>query len=108
MTARDVACYVFLALAVLVVLASAVGILVMPDAARKLHFVTPAALVAPVLVAVAVLIAGGLDYGTGLSFLTLAFLIFAGPFLSHATIRAIRVRETRDGKQPSPTAGGRR
>lgn len=107
-TARDVACYVFLALAVLVVLTSAVGLLVMPDAARRLHFVTPAALVAPVLVAVAVLLAGGLDYGTGSSFLALAFLVFAGPFLSHATIRAIRVREKRDDEHPSPTAEGRR
>ena len=33
---------------------------------------------------------------TGEAFLALFFMILAGPFLSHATIRAIRVRETGD------------
>jgi multisubunit Na+/H+ antiporter MnhG subunit len=33
---------------------------------------------------------------TGESFLALFFMIIAGPFISHATIRAIRVREKGD------------
>ena len=33
---------------------------------------------------------------TGEAFLALFFMILAGPFLSHATIRAIRVREKGD------------
>ena len=47
---------VLLALAVLIVLTSSVGILVMPDVYQKLHYVTPISVVAPVLVGVAVLI----------------------------------------------------
>jgi multisubunit Na+/H+ antiporter MnhG subunit len=38
----------------------------------------------------------GLYEMTGEAFLALFFMILAGPFLSHATIRAIRVRETGD------------
>jgi len=93
MTVRDILTCVFLALAVMVVLASAAGLLIMPGAARKLHYVTPAAVVAPVLVAAAVLAAGGLDYATGMAWLTVAVMLFGGPFLSHATVRAIRSRE---------------
>ncbi|HEX4830492.1 MAG TPA: monovalent cation/H(+) antiporter subunit G [Trebonia sp.] len=96
MTVRDVAAGVFLALAALIVVASAIGVLVMPGATRKLHYVTPVAVVAPVFVALAVLAEGGLDYGTGQAWLTVALLLFAGPFLSHATIRAIRTRQEGD------------
>jgi multisubunit Na+/H+ antiporter MnhG subunit len=102
MAVRDTLACVFLALAVVVVLASAVGLLVMPGAERKLHYVTPAAVVAPVLVAAAVLAVGGLDYGTGMAWLTVAVLIVAGPFLSHATLRAIRSRHE---QRPLPRPG---
>ena len=69
----------------------------MRDAYQKLHFVTPAALVAPALVALAVLAQVGVYENSGETFLALLFMIIAGPFLSHATIRAIRVRETATG-----------
>lgn len=94
--ARDVLSDVFLGLAVLIVLASSVGVLVMPDAYQKLHFVTPAALVAPFLVTLAIGVRTGLTENTGETCLALAFMVIAGPFLSHATIRAIRVREEGD------------
>ena len=58
---RDVFAGVFLGLAAAVVLASAAGVLVMRGVHRKLHFVTPAALVAPILVALAVFIRQGLE-----------------------------------------------
>jgi multisubunit Na+/H+ antiporter MnhG subunit len=108
MTVRDILTCVFLALAVVVVLASAVGLLVMPGAARKLHYVTPVAVVAPVLVAAAVLTAGGLDYGTGMAWLTVGVMLFAGPFLSHATVRAIRSRERERRGVPDSSARERR
>ncbi len=57
--ARDVVAAVLLGLAVAVVLTSSVGVLVMPDAYQKLHFVTPAALVAPLLVALAIFVHAG-------------------------------------------------
>jgi multisubunit Na+/H+ antiporter MnhG subunit len=94
--ARDIVADILLALAVTVVIGASLGVLVMRDAYQKLHFVTPAALVAPALVALAVLVHMGLYENTGETWLALLFMVIAGPFLSHATIRAIRVREKGD------------
>ena len=100
---REVFADVLLGLAVAVVLASALGILVMRDVYRKLHFVSPAALVAPALVALAVFVQQGLDENTGETLLALLFVVIAGPYLTHATIRAARIRETGDWR---PGQGG--
>ena len=94
--ARDIGADILLGLAVMFVVTASVGVLVMRDPAQKLHFVTPAALVAPVLVALAVLVRAGLDENTGETCLALLFVGIAGPYLSHATIRAIRIRDTGD------------
>ena len=104
---REVITDVLLALAVLVVAASALGVAIMPDASARLHYVTPAAVLAPVLVALAVLVTEGLDQNTGETVVALVFMIAAAPFLSHATIRAIRVREAGDwrGHPPADQAG---
>ena len=96
MIARDIVADVLLGLAVLIVITSSVGVLVMRDPYQKLHFVTPAALVAPFLVALAVLVQMGLYENTGETCVALVFMGVAGPFLSHATVRAIRVRQTGD------------
>jgi multisubunit Na+/H+ antiporter MnhG subunit len=95
-TAQDIASDILLGLAVAIVLGASVGVLVMRDAYQKLHFVTPAALVAPLLVALAVFVQAGLYENTGETLVALLFMIIAGPYLSHATIRAIRVREKGD------------
>jgi multisubunit Na+/H+ antiporter MnhG subunit len=94
--AREIISDVLLGLAVVIVLSASLGVLLMRDAYQRLHFVTPAALVAPVLVALAVLVQMGLSENTGETCLALVFLIIAGPYLSHATMRALRVRETGD------------
>jgi multicomponent Na+:H+ antiporter subunit G len=99
--ARDVVAYVLLGLAVAVVAGAGLGILLMRDAYQKLHFVTPAALVAPVLVTLALLVRSGLNENTGETCLALVFLVIAGPYLSHATMRAIRVREKGDWRAAS-------
>ena len=78
------------------VLASGVGLLVMRDAYQKLHYVTPVALVAPVLVGLAVLAQSGWTEQPPQTWLALLFMVIAGPFLTHATIRAARIRETGD------------
>jgi multisubunit Na+/H+ antiporter MnhG subunit len=101
---RQVITDVLLSMAVLTVAASALGIAIMPDAYARLHYVTPAAVVAPVLVALAVFVTEGLDENTGETVLALVLMIAAAPFLSHATIRAIRVREHGDWRV-SPPAG---
>ncbi len=108
MIVKDIVSDILLGLAVLIVLGASVGVLVMRDACQKLHFVTPAALVAPALVALAVLVQVGVYENAGESFLALLFLVIAGPYLSHATIRAIRVRETGDWRlqERSEVPGG--
>jgi multisubunit Na+/H+ antiporter MnhG subunit len=93
---KEVVADILLGTAVLVVAGASVGVLVMRDASQKLHFVTPAALVAPALVALAILVQVGAYENAGESFLALLFMVISGPFLSHATIRAIRVREKGD------------
>ena len=105
--ARDIVADVLLGLAVVTVLTASVGVLVMRDAYAKLHYVTPAALVAPILVALAIFVQAGLYENTGETFLALAFMVIAGPYLSHATIRAIRIREKGDWRlRPGPGAPG--
>ena len=91
---------VLLGLAVLVVLASSLGILLMPDVYQQLHFATPASIVAPLLVGVAVLIESGWSVRSAQTWLALLFVIIASPALSHATIRAARIRATGDWRGP--------
>ena len=93
---RQVVTDVLLALAVLTVAAAALGVAIMPDAYARLHFVTPAAVVAPALVTLAIFVREGLDENTGETVVALVFMLAAAPFLSHATIRAMRVRERGD------------
>lgn len=89
---REVVTDTLLALAALTVVISSIGILVMPDAAARLHYVTPVAVVAPVLVTLAVFVREGLDVNTGMTVIALIFLVAVSPYLSHATIRAIRAQ----------------
>ena len=97
---REIVTDVLLGLAVLTVAASSAGLLIMPSAYARLHYVTPASVVAPVFVTLAVFVREGLDVNTGETVLMLAFMLFAAPYLSHATIRAIRVRDSGDWRGP--------
>ena len=97
---RDVVVDVLLGLAVLTVAAAALGVAVMPNAYARLHYVTPAAVVAPVFVTLAIFVREGLDENTGETVVALFFLLATAPFLSHATIRAMRVRDRGDWRQP--------
>jgi multisubunit Na+/H+ antiporter MnhG subunit len=108
MTARSITADVLLGLAVLVVLAACVGVLVMRGVYAKLHFVTPVSLIAPFLVAVAIGVQMGLRENTSDSWLMLGFLVISGPFISHATLRAARIREKGDWCPGGATAGRRR
>ncbi len=96
MTPREVVIDILLGLAVLMVFASSVGILVMRDAYQKLHYVTPIAVVAPVLVGLAVLVHSGFTENSVQTWLALAFVLVGGPVLTHATIRATRIRAEGD------------
>jgi multisubunit Na+/H+ antiporter MnhG subunit len=96
MTARTLVADVLLGLAVVIVLASSLGILVMRDIYQKLHYVTPVALIAPVAVGLSILVQSGWSVNSLQTWLAIAFMVIAAPFLSHATIRAARVRESGD------------
>ena len=96
MTARTVVADVLLGLAVLIVLGSSVGILLMRDVYQKVHYVTPIALIAPLVVALAILVQSGWSVNSLQTWLAVAFMAIAAPFLSHATIRAARIRQTGD------------
>lgn len=104
--ARDVAADVLLGLAVLVTAASSVGILVMRDAFQKIHYVTPVSVVAPVLVALAVLVSSGLSNRSGVAWLTVVLMVVASPILSHATMRAARIRIEGDWRGRRADDGG--
>jgi monovalent cation/proton antiporter MnhG/PhaG subunit len=98
--ARDVAADVLLALAVLLVLVSSLGVLLMRDVLQKLHYVAPAAVAAPVFVALAVLLQQGWSAQTTDCWLVLGFLVATGPVLTHATARAARNRHAGHWIQP--------
>lgn len=104
--ARDIAVDVLLGLAVLVTAAASVGVLVMRDAFQKLHYVTPVSVVAPVLVALAVLVRSGASNRSALAWLTVLLLVLASPFLSHATVRAARIRMQGDWRGRAADHGG--
>lgn len=87
---------ILLGAAVLVVLVSVVGLLAMRDVYQRVHYVTPISVVAPLLVAVAVTLREGWDQNTGGTWLAVGFLLLVSPFLSHATLRAARIREQGD------------
>ncbi|MGE5137022.1 MAG: monovalent cation/H(+) antiporter subunit G [Gemmatimonadota bacterium] len=99
---REITADVFLGLAAAIVVLSSVGVLVMRDTYQKLHFVGPAALVSPVLVTLAVWLHVGNTATTLEAMLTLLFVVMTGPFLTHATIRAARIRETGDWRAGPP------
>lgn len=103
MTAQAIVADVLLGLAVLLVLVSSAGILVMRDTYQKLHFLTPLALLAPLTVGLAVLVRSGWSENSSETWLALLFVVIGSPFLTHATIRATRIREKGDWRP-----GGRR
>jgi multisubunit Na+/H+ antiporter MnhG subunit len=102
-TAQAIVADVLLGLAVLLVLVSSAGILVMRDTYQKLHFLTPLALIAPLTVGLAVLVRSGWSENSSETWLALLFVVAGSPFLTHATIRATRIREKGDWRP-----GGRR
>ena len=105
MTAQAITADVLLGLAVVLVLASSAGILVMRDTYQKLHFLTPLALIAPLLVGLAVLVRSGWSENSSETWLALLFVVIGGPFLTHATIRAARIREKGDWRPGSRRDG---
>lgn len=95
---------VLLGLGVALVLASAAGLLLMKDVYQRVHVVAPMSTVAPVLVVLAVTVRQGWQENTAESWLALGFVVLVSPFLSHATVRAARIRECGDWRDASNAA----
>jgi monovalent cation/proton antiporter MnhG/PhaG subunit len=99
-SAVSIAVVVLLVLGVAVELACCLGVLVMDDAYDKLHYLGPAAIVGPLAVAAAVVVRESLSQAGIKALLTAGLLIVASPVLSHATARALYIRQ-RDRLEPS-------
>lgn len=104
---RQVAVDVLLGLAVVVALASALGVVLMPDVYQKLHYVTPLATAAPVLVGLAILVQSGWTAVAAQTWLTVIFVVMASPVVSHATIRAAKIRADGDWRMRSQPGAAR-
>ena len=84
---------ILLALAVAVALASCIGMAVMRDPYQRLHYLSPASSISPVLIMIAVLLAEGLKQAGLKAILIAAATFVMNAVLSHATARAFRIRE---------------
>lgn len=103
---RAVVADIFLGLGAAVVIISSIGILVMRGPYNKVHYVTPVSLIAPVAVGIAILAQAGWSSRSAQTWLAIVFMAIAGPFLSHATIRAARIRATGDWRRPPADRAG--
>jgi len=83
---------VLLGLGVAAVLISCLGLLASKGPFEQLHFTGPAATVAPVAIATAVLVEEPLSSMGIKAVLTAGVLLVTSPVLVHATARAIRIR----------------
>ncbi len=91
---RPILVSVLLAAAVLVQWLCCLGVLRMRGVYNRLHFLGPATLLGPLLVAVAVLVDGA-SVQAGVKAVAVALIAaVTGPVTSHALARAARVRET--------------
>jgi len=102
MSLRDGVVAVFLGLGVLVTLLSVVGVIVSRNVYQRLHFVTPGAVLAPLLVAAAVVAKETFNVRGLQTIAAVMAMVLLGPILTHATARAARVKEKGDWRL-SPT-----
>jgi multisubunit Na+/H+ antiporter MnhG subunit len=85
---------VLVVFATLVLLLSVTGLFAMRDAVDKLHYVGPATTLAPLALALAIVIEDGFTSQAGLKSLVVAIAIAAtSPIVTYATLRAIQTRD---------------
>jgi monovalent cation/proton antiporter MnhG/PhaG subunit len=105
MTATSITVAALVGFGVVVELACCIGVLVMDDAYDKLHYLGPAAIVGPLFIAAAVVVRESLSQAGIKALLTAGLLIIASPVLSHATARALYIRQ-RDHIEQVPRRRG--
>jgi multicomponent Na+:H+ antiporter subunit G len=90
---QDVVVGVLLTIGVASVLISCIGVVAMRTPLDRLHFTAPAGTIAPVAFAVAVLVEEPLSSAGVKAVLVALLILVTTPALSHATARAVRIRE---------------
>jgi multicomponent Na+:H+ antiporter subunit G len=90
---RELAVLALLALGVGVTLLSCLGVLVMRDAYDRLHYTAPAGVLAPLVIAAAVVLEERLSAAGIKAVLVALVLVTTNPVLGHATARAARIRQ---------------
>ena len=92
MSVTSIVVVALITLGVGIELACCVGVLVMEDAYDKLHYLGPAAIVAPALLAAGVVIRESFSQAGIKALLVAALLAVSSPVLTHATARALYIR----------------
>jgi len=88
-----IAAAVLVTVGVAVELACCVGVVVMRDVYDKLHFTGPATILGPLALAAAIVVQEGLSQAGIKALLVAALLLAANPVLTHATGRALYIRQ---------------
>jgi multicomponent Na+:H+ antiporter subunit G len=70
------------------------GLLLMRNVYNRLHYASLASLLGPIVIAVAVLVQEGLSQSGIKAIMILLVLVMVSPVMTHATARAIHLRET--------------
>ncbi len=96
----SVAVAILLGFAVLVELLCAIGMLMAPNPFARLHYLGPAAILGPVAVAIAVVVANGLSSASFKAVFIAVVLLATSPILTHATARAALSRSRRKPALP--------
>ena len=84
---------ILLGAAVLITIVCSIGVLAMRDAYQRMHYIGPVASIAAICITVAVLLQEGLNQAGLKSLLVTAILMLMNAVLSHATLRAARIRQ---------------
>ena len=100
MSPSQLAVDVLLAAGIAVAVISCLGVIAMPNVFDRLHLVTPASVLSPVLVAAAVVVKELFNTRGIKAVLVAAVLLALSPVLNHATARALRIRELGDWRLP--------
>lgn len=101
MSAQEIVVWVLLGIGLLGFVVTAVGLLLVDDFYEQLHYLAPSSLVGAVAIPAAVVVHEGLSQSGAKAILIALLLFWANPVLTHATLRAGRIRRKR---QWTPTA----
>jgi multicomponent Na+:H+ antiporter subunit G len=95
MSGQEIAVWVLLGIGIFGFLVTAVGFLVVDDFYEQLHYLAPASLIGSVAIPAAVVVHEGLSQAGAKAILIALLLFWANPVLTHATLRAGRIRRKR-------------